>query len=44
MWNIAQLALGGLALWLIARSGTQSPQRTLRQESAAFAFIVRRLP
>ena len=38
IWNITQLALGGLALWLVARARTQSPQRTQRQDfSAAFA-------
>jgi len=42
IWNVTQIALGLLALWLMARSRTQSPQRTQSQDSsagfAAFAF------
>src|SRR6266850_1207930 len=41
MWNVAQLVLGGLALWLVARGRTQ---RTRSQDfSAVFAaFAVKR--
>src|SRR2546425_7414980 len=40
IWNITQLALGGLALWLLARGRKQSPQRTQRQDfSSAFPAL-----
>lgn len=40
MWNIAQLVLGGLALWLIARSGTQSLNRAALGVISMLAIVV----
>jgi hypothetical protein len=40
MWNIAQLVLGALALWLIARSGTQSLNRAALGVISMLAIVV----
>jgi hypothetical protein len=40
MWNIAQLVLGALALWLIARSGTESLHRAALGVISMLAIVV----
>ena len=40
MWNIAQLVLGALALWLIARLGTQSLNRAALGVISMLAIVV----
>jgi hypothetical protein len=40
MWNIAQLVLGALALWLIARSGTQTLNRAALGVISMLAIVV----